>query len=222
MGKLGRNLVRAAKGPQAVEDQKKGAMDRITDLEDFREGVLRAMRQTFGVIEQRIATINDMMVALTNLVGQENVEKEVQRLEIERSELRSAKEKAGLDAAIARGELVPAEEVGDLSVVIGTETDKDGKPLHPVRVQFLYATMKQSLKESFTGVKVGAAIDMPAGTKFTVSEVWNVVPGAERQAPPVESTPPATEAAPQEELTEEPVDEKVEAQLVEELTESLN
>ena len=224
MGKLGNTLVRAAQGPQAA-NQKPGALDRISALESFRDGVLRAMRSTFAAVEQRLSSNEEIIHALINLMGSENVEREVTKLAIAKMEERSVKEKAGFEAAVKRGELVLADEVGDSSVIIGSEVDKDGNSLHPLRCQLLYATVKQGYKEKLKGAKVGDSIDTPAGSKFTVNEIWNVLPPEERpkqaEAPAAAASEDATPEGTAD-VKDEVVDEKVEAELVEELSKQLN
>jgi hypothetical protein len=208
MAKFGRNGVGPAK------PEKPGALQRVEALEEFREELLRAVRQTFAVVEQRLQNLEETAEALVNKVGRDDVEEEVKRLHIERLEAKSEQEKAALDAAIKQGQIVETDAIGELSVVVGSEVDKDGNKLYPSRVQLLYATLKPEYKEKLLGAKVGEVVVTPFESKFTVLAIYNVVDPKDRKPLVAETDAPVPQAplAPTTPLTEEE-----EAELVEQL-----
>ncbi len=216
MGKLGRP------GNQNIPQHQQGSiLARLAKLEKFQKDILRAMNQTFTIVDNRENATEEVVRALITLCGQEAVEKEVRRAKIEDLEGKSAKQKAGFDAAIEAGKVVPGDVVGDRSVILGSEVDGDGNQLYPVRVQLLFAQLPEDYQKCYKGAKVGETVTTPTKSKFTINEVWEVVVKGEEiestqttaAAPPAD--PAATVAAPTE--GDEPPDAELEKQLVEEL-----
>jgi hypothetical protein len=207
MAKFGR----AGNGP--VPKGEPGALERlkvlegkVKELEGFRGEVLRAIRQTFAAVEQRLGNLEEVNEGVVNVVGRAAIEEEVKRLHIERVEAKAAAETAALDAAYAAGKIVDAEEVGDMSVIVGSEVDKDGNKLYPSTVQLLFATLTKEYQEKLRGAKAKDVITTPFESKFTVSKVYNIDPNAsnavqQAQAavppagtPPIEAEPLSPEA----------------------------
>lgn len=208
----GKKIAREAKAASS------GALERVEKLEAFRNDVLQAMRQTFGIVDTRLQNTEDVVNALIILVGKEDVEKKVQELQIERLEAKAGTEKAALDAAVTANQVVVADVIGDRSVIVGSEVDKDGKQLYPSRVQLLFPTVKDDYKERLRGAKAGDVIETPVGSKFTILEVYDIVlnpppPAAEAGAREVDV--PQSEEVPTS--GDEPAEGEVEKQLVEDL-----
>jgi hypothetical protein len=172
---------RAGKGPVPPKGtQGPGSLERLKALEQFRDEILRAVRKTFNEVEQRMRSAEEVNEALVNLAGREAVEEEVKRLYIERAEAKSVLEGRALEAGIKAGKLVVSEIVGDMSVVVGSEVDKDGNQLYPSRAQLLFATLRPEYQEKLRGSKVGDVIVTPFESKFTVLAIYDILP----QAPP--------------------------------------
>jgi hypothetical protein len=207
MAKFGRN------GAGPVRPQGPGSLERLKALEDFRGEILRAVRQTFQAIEQRLQNLEEVNEACVNLIGRTQVEEEVKRLHIERVEARSAMETAALEQALKDGKIKEVETIGDMSVVVGSEVDKDGNKLYPSRVQLLFATLHKEYQDKLRGARGGDSIETPMGSKFTVATVYDVIPQAEQVPPPPlpAGTPP---------VDAEPLDAEAEAKLVEQLSDA--
>lgn len=220
MNKFGRNLPPTS-GALAKLQQLEKRVDSVVEglkvLDEFRSDILRAMRHTFVVVEQRMANIEDILEAVVYLMGRETVEKKVQELHVEKLEARSAADKVALEAALAEGRVVPAETISETSIIVGTEVDKDGNALHPLRVQQLWqAVQNPEMKTALLGKKAGDVIETSIGTKFTINEVYNITMQAKvdaADAKPVEVPVAETDQIPET----PPVDEAVEQELVEDL-----
>jgi hypothetical protein len=203
MSKFGR----AGKGP--VQPPKPGSIERLKALEDFRSEILRAVRKTFNEVEMRLRGLEEIKEALVNLVGRDQVEEEVKRVYIERAEARAAMEQKALEAALASGRAVEADTVGDLSVVVVSEVDKDGQQLFPTRSQLLFATLKPEFQEQLRGKKVGDVHVTPQESKVTIQAIYNVVPNppeAQQAEPaPLPAGTPPTEGQPLSDAEEEAI-----------------
>ena len=187
MAKFGRN------GAGPVKAAAPGALDRVKALEQFREEILRAMRQTLSAVEARLQSLEEINEALVNLQGRTQVEEEVKRLYIERAEQKSALEQKALEAAISSGRVKEAEVIGDLSLIVMSEVDKEGNKLYPSRSQMLLATIDKEHQAKFRGAKKGDVLETPVGSKLTILDIYDIVPPA--QQPKVAATPPAPEGA---------------------------
>lgn len=192
-----------------------GVLERVKNLEKRQRDIMTGVSQAFASSDQRHSSTEEVLNAIIMIVGRDAVEAEVQRQTIERLESKSAKEKVALEEALKAGRCAPAEVVGDRSIVVGFEVDKEGNKLHPHRVQLLYQSLRPEYKERMKDRKVGDEFDTPPGTKFTVTEIYDIAlnPPKETQEEPQANEEVPTEAA----QKTEPVDEEVEARLVEEL-----
>lgn len=211
MAKFGR----AGKGP--VPKEGPGALDRLKSLEGFREEILRAMRQTLGAVETRLGNLEEVNEAVVNVVGRAAIEEEVKRAHIERAEAKAAVETKALDAAYASGKIKDAEVVGDMSVIVGSEVDKDGNKLYPSTVQLLFAVLAKEYQAQLRGAKAGDVIETPFGSKFTVSKVYDIDPTKASSAQQAqEAVPPAGTPS----IEGEPLSPEAEAMLLEGLADA--
>ena len=205
--------------PQHVQG---GILERLKKLERFRDDMLRAMNQTFTIVDQRETQTEEVLRAVINLFGREPVEKEVRRLKIEELEEKSLKEKAAFDAAKEAGKVFVTERVTEKSVIIGTEVNKDGEQLFPTRVQLFFPQLPIDYQKCYLGAASGDVVVTPTESKFTIAEIYEGLVKAEGAT---DATPVTTEHSlaghPTEEIIptsgDEPVSDDVSKQLVADL-----
>lgn len=173
-----------------------GAVGEVQALKQGQQQILMAVRNTFGLVDARIGELSLQVQALVNLMGEATVKAEVERLQIEEIEAKSALETASFEAAVKEGKLVKAEVVGDLSVIVGTETNAEGVQLHPLRIQLLYGSLKPGFKESYTAKRVGDVIDTPVASKFTITDIYDIVVEAVKEELKAKEADPNAPAAP--------------------------
>lgn len=214
MAKFGR----AGSGP--VPSKEPGALERlkelegkVKELEGFRAEILRAVRQTFAAVEKRLQNLEEVNAAVVNVVGRGAIEDEVKRAHIENSEKKAAVEMAALEAAYKVGKIVDADAVGDLSVIVGSEKDKDGGQLYPTTVQLLFPTLMDEYQAALRGHVAGDVIETPFGSKFTISRVYDVNPKFQEAQQADAFVPPAGTPP----IEAEPLSPEAEEALVEEL-----
>lgn len=197
------------------QHQQGGILERLKKLERFEKDILRAMNQTFNIVDQRETQTEEVLRAVINLLGRETVEKEVRRLKIEELEGNSTKQKAAFDAAKTEGKVVATQVVTEKSVILGTEVDKDGNQLYPVRVQLFYPQLPPDYQAVYLGAKVGDVVTTPTASKFTVHEVYEVVVKDETLETQTETAPAVETQAPAS--GDEPASDELAKQLVEDL-----
>ena len=181
------------KAVAAAMKKEGGALERVENLEKGFKAIVEDMTQVMQALQQiatsvdtRNGALEDAVNAIIEVVGRKPIEEEIKRARIEKLEARSAREKVAFDAAIVAGQVVPAEVVGDMSVIIGSEVNKDGDALYPLRVQMIYRSIDEDKKDKFKGVKVGTVIETLMGSKFTISEIWDaIIPSPVAAAEPV-------------------------------------
>ncbi len=212
MGKLNQ------RGNQNIPQHQQGSiLERLKKLERFRDDVLRAMNQTFNIVDQRETQTEEVLRALIELFGREQVETKVRQLKIESLEAKALKEKVALDAAGEAGKIVATTAVTEQSVIVGSEVNKDGEQLYPTRVQLFFPQLPLDYQKCYLGAKIGDVVVTPTESKFTVKELYEVVmqpEGVSTQGPATD--PAATVAVPTS--GDEPADDDLAKQLVEDLT----
>jgi hypothetical protein len=224
---IGKQLAKAALNKSV------GALQRLDAVEKAQQQILLAVRQTFGLIDARLGGQQSSLNALITLFGRDTVEQEIVRQKVEELEGTAVKEKAGFDQAVEEGKLVKADIVGPRTVIVGHEVDGDGRDLHPLRVQMLFGMLKPEFQPAYKDHRVGDVIETPINTKFTINELWDVVPpssvnaaAAESAAatalvaPPTPADPtaePEVTAADEAVPADDPVDASTEAELLADL-----
>jgi hypothetical protein len=175
-----------------------GMLERLTNAESNIKSIYETDQKNFTVIEQRFAEQSEILDALITLTGMEQVFEQIKTKRIEKAEVEAEGKKAALEKALQEGQIVVAETVGEQSILVGTEVDKDGNQLHPIRAQLLFAQIKKDLAEPLRGKKVGEVIYTPIGSKFTLQEIYDKnVPAVEATADAVPPAEPLTVEAQQ-------------------------
>lgn len=204
--------IREAKGISTDVDVLKQKVD---NAEKNIQSLHENGQKNFAVIEQKFNQMEEFIDALITQVGTDVIFEIVKTKRIEKQEADAATKKTNLEAALKDGQVVVAEAVGNTSVVIGTEVDKDGNQLYPTRAQILFAQVKPELAEPMRGKKVGDVIVTPVESRFTITEIYNLVTPTKAEMAPV---------APEEavELPSDPLPPAEEEALINELSSSLN
>ena len=221
---LAKKAVQTSTGALERVEALEKAVDNLTKavIENAKgqQQIMLAVRQALGMVDARLGEQTELTKALVNIVGVKPVMDEVRRAQIEDLENKSLLEKAAFDEGVKEGKVVKVDAVSERSVIIGSEVGPDGEALHPLRVQLFFGTLKEEFRPAILGKVVGDVIETPAGTKFTIGEIWDVVVTESTEAAPdapVEAE--QVDAAPQ--VADEPVTGDAEQKLVEELAEAL-
>lgn len=197
-------------------DQKaSGALARVEAMESGLQQIIVGCQQSFTLIEQRLQTLEELVTALSKLVGTDQVRDMV--TENRRAQQAAAVEaaKAAVAKAVAAEQLLPAvlptadeikaeregpetDEPGllDKYLVIGRELTADGTVIQPGRLQLPFSRLLPEIQDKLAGQGPGTTIDTPNDKKFALDEVY-----IENPTPPVPPEDAAIEAAVVEELS---------------------
>lgn len=178
--------------------------DGLSGRMDVAEKNIQAMHENyqknFAIVEQKFNQMEEFIDALITEMGTDKVFEIIKTKRIEKQEADAAAKKVALEAALKEGQVVVAETVGDTSVIIGTEVDKDGNQLYPTRAQILFAQVKPELAEPMRGKKVGDVVVTPVETRFTINEIYNIIVPTKAETAPVEAEllgPPSDPVSPE-------------------------
>lgn len=128
-----------------------------------------------GWIDNTFQKKDEILDALITILGTEAVFNQIKKAKIEKAEANSAAMKDALEKQLAEGGVKVSEVVGELSIIVGSEVDKDGNQIPPARAQVLFAQLTPELAALMLGKKVGDVVETPVGSKFTISELYDMV-----------------------------------------------
>lgn len=199
----------------SVRQTQRSLSDRVGGLEQNLARVLFGINQRFQASDQRLTTLEDLVEALVNLQGAQDVHAFVNEKRVERAREASAKEQASLEEGISDGFVLKAASVGDKSIIVGKYTDVEGKVIEPGRAQLVIPGVQPQFKELLIGKTPGAILDLPNGEKFELTEIYEVdeekareVIKARAEKATAAATAAAGEAAAADEEEATPVDEE--------------
>ena len=161
---------------QGVRARERNALERIAALEGDLSGLMSGVQNAITELERRVMTASEVIDAVVRIVGQETVEAAVIAARDERAATAATQAKEGLEKALAAGQLVPGTVIGDASVIVGVECDKDGAAIKPGYIQLSMQGVKPEFKEKMLGQAVGFKFDTVDGNTFTVNGVYEAAP----------------------------------------------
>jgi len=161
---------------QGVRARERNALERIAALEGDLSGLMTGVQSAITELEKRILGAAEVVDALVRIMGQETVEAAVVAARDERAATQATDAKAGLEKALAAGQVVPSDHVSENSIIVGVENDKDGAAIKPGYIQLSMQGVKPEFKEKMLGQAVGFKFDTVDGNTFTVNAVYEAVP----------------------------------------------
>jgi predicted transcriptional regulator len=163
-----RKVARNQKRTSSMQEQLASLQNNFTQL-------VMSVNTALQDLEGRLTNLAKVVEAASQIVGQEVIEAKLGELEQARNEARLAAAKAALEKAVTDGTLVAAEAVGEKSLIVGRETDKDGKEVGLGRFQMNFSDLKPEFKEKLKDQKAGFSIELPEGGKYFVQEIYSFV-----------------------------------------------
>jgi hypothetical protein len=170
---------------QGVRARERNALERIAALEGDLSGLMSGVQSAISELEKRILGASEVIDAVVRIVGQDTVEAAVLAARDERAATAAKEAKEGLDKAIAAGQVVAGTMIGENSIIVGVENDKDGAALKPGYIQLSMAGVKPEFKEKMLGQAAGFKFDTVDGNTFTVNAVYEAVPQKNEAEVPV-------------------------------------
>lgn len=152
----------------------KGAIERISEIEQSLPGLINAVNQGFVEFNSRVAGLAEVVEALVQKLGPEEVQSILAARRTERDQQRVEQAKQWLAQQVEAGSLAPAEAVTERSLLVGVETDAEGNAVPPGRIQLTIDRVNTEIRELLMGKPAGTKIQTPGGTTFEVLEVYNI------------------------------------------------
>lgn len=177
---------------QEMNRTNNGALARIEAVESQNKQIIAALNQSLAAIEQRLRGLEEALEATVECVGVESVQDAIEDIRQRKAEMQAEFEKQSLQKAIDDGRAVPAEIVGEQTLIVGREYDANGKVLPGGRVQLFFSQIVPDMVDVLKGKTVGTVLDLPAGGKFEILEIYGLV--KKDAAPATAESPPASEA----------------------------
>lgn len=175
------------------------ALERLEQVEKTIPQILGAVNQTVGQVQAQLSSAVEVLDAVVQSLGVENIEKLVSDNRREKATQRMEEEKKQL-AALLDAKLILAEDkVTEKSIIVGVETDKDGTARHPGRMQHGFNMIAPQFRDKLLGQVAGFKLPLPNGGNFEVQEIYgpNPTPPAPAEAAPATEAPaaPAVDAS---------------------------
>jgi hypothetical protein len=158
-----------------LRQQQRSLSDRVGALEQNLARALMGVQQRFQALDQRTTSLEELVEALVNIQGSEDVQSFVDGRRLERAERLAAQEKASLEEAVKDGYVLPVEKVGEKSILVGKYIGADGGVIPPGRVQLVMAGgVAPEFRDKLLGQTVGKTLDLANGEKYELSEIYEV------------------------------------------------
>lgn len=177
---------------QGVRARERNALERISNLETDLNAVAQSAQMAIQQILQRLNTVQENLETLVAAtIGAEALAERVQKAREDRAVEQAKRAKDALDNALIEGQVVPAEKIGQQSLITGYEADKDGNTKVPGYVQLGFSGILPEFQEKMLGQGVGFEFEIADGGKFVVTGVFDIVPPATEEAAPAQDVPAA-------------------------------
>ncbi len=187
---LERNLSMRKKAANAMErlDVLEAQAD---DVQKTLPNLARAVDQAVTNVSNEVHELRETLDAVVGLVGVAAVQQAIADSRLASMKAAAEGTKANIAKAVAEGNLVKAEKLGEKSLVVGRELRADGTEIPPGYAAFSMSTVKKSYREKLLGQAVGFVLETDGGGRFEVQGAYD---GVEKKAPePEHAAAPAAE-----------------------------
>lgn len=155
-----------------VQNKKPSTGQQLVDLAERFDQLGQAIDVALNTMNNQISTAVEILNAVVGHIGEDKVIELIKGNRMKADLEKVEKTKEQIKAMATGGLLVKADEVGEESLIIGKESDKDGNVIHPGWVSIGFKDVKPEFKALLKGKKAGDIFETPVG-KFEVLEVWN-------------------------------------------------
>lgn len=154
-----------------AQKQARNALARVESIEKVLSEIARETDES----KNRMTSVMEVMDALVQLVGINEVQTVVGENRKERALKKQEQEIAAVKNLVESGVLVSETTANTGNLLVFKETKEDGSEVLPVsRVQFMFEQLKPDFQEQLKGKEVGSKIKSDAGNFFEVREVYSV------------------------------------------------
>lgn len=180
----------------SLRQKTRSALDRIDAVESTINELVSSLNNVIQQLNARLADTTEKLEALTEVAGPDKVKEALRSIAVAKAEKQAASAKQALEEALMNGQLVAAQVIGENSLVVGREFDKDGNVIPPGRIQLTFGGIKSEFQDKLRGQGFGFTVETPIGGKFEVLEVYDLVANTKSDEATTEVVDvPATETA---------------------------
>jgi hypothetical protein len=165
---------------------KKSAIERISGVEQAVAETVSAVNRSFGLISQRFQEMDDWKEGVLRALGltADAVNDAIKANRLDRVTAQVNAAKAALEAGVTNGDIVETDTVTANSLIVGRELNNDGTEIPPGRAQLLVSTLSQAIQEQLLGKGVGTVATITPEAKIEVTQIFNLV---EKETPAAEA-----------------------------------
>lgn len=161
-----------------VRARERNALQRIEALEENFSNLVNSLQAIINRLDSTVGQTYEAVDAIVAELGPDVVANRIKLNRQERAEQAAKVSKEELEKAIADGKLREASLVGEGTLLVGQDLDKDGNVVPPGYVQVAWATLKPEYQEKFKDQVVGSKIEVETGT-FEITGIYEPVPEGE-------------------------------------------
>lgn len=163
------------------------SMKRLEKLENLIPHILTAVNKAVNNLEANIKALDETQGAMVEMLGREDVERLVVETRRARALVRIANEKLQVQNDLASGAILPAEKVGQQSIVTIAES---GVPEEINQQQFVFFQLIPALQALVLGKSKGDVVQLdPDSHSFTITGIHDPNPEYKPAVPPAAEEP---------------------------------
>lgn len=172
----------------------RNALQRIQALEGAVQGVLTATNNALGEAEGRLAQLAEVLDAVVESQGAEAINVILTEKRRSRAQQKQERDAMEIKEKVLNGKLKAVATVGETSVLVFKELDKDGQALEFSRVQTSALLLVPKVRGETLGKTIGHKVTNTGSEHtFEIMEIYDPVPQTPEAA--AAEAPAATEAA---------------------------
>lgn len=161
--------------PRVISKRTSNALERLDQVEKVIAQIVSGVNNSLGGLSQQVGSQGSVLEAVVQLLGKDAVETTMKEIAERRAQETMEAEKKAMLELVTRGDVAAVEKVTDKSIIVGREFNPDGTLRSPGRAQVAFQRVDEAFKANLLGQTVGFIMDLPAGGKFEVMEIYEVV-----------------------------------------------
>lgn len=158
----------------SLRQRTKDTAAKVQDFEKDLVTIVNGVNEVFGKFQAQLESSKEMIASLTELVGVEKVQEQVNKRKVERDNKARVEAETVVASLKEKEILTPLESITEKSFIVAREFDKAGTLKSPGRVQVSFEALVPEFKPKLEGQKVGFIVTTPEGGAFEVLEIYQV------------------------------------------------
>lgn len=158
----------------SMRQQQRSLTERMSTMEEQVARILFGVNQRFSGNDSRLRSVEELVEALIELNGDQDVRRIVREKQIERAQQAADAERKSLEEGVKDGYIIKSDVTSKRSLIVGRYISATGEVEEPGRTQLVMPGVDPKFQELLLGKGVGATLDLPNGSKFELTEIYEV------------------------------------------------